>query len=84
MSTSVKVTAGELLSKYQAAAVYAAMVACNNVQARVTVKFGLLEVSELYPGLVYVWLFNDRDKIVAGEAYTGQVDFAAAYGLETT
>lgn len=78
-----------ILSSAQAAAVYAAMVALNDVGARVHVRrpgrdYSMWHVTEYEDGTVVVFMGDAVGNPVAGlpvEWHSSQAHFAAHYGL---
>jgi len=73
LNTELKMT----LSQAQAEAVYAAMVALNNVGGRVACKIqDHITVGQMVSGSIFV-----QSKLLPGEHYIDQAAFAEAYKL---
>ncbi|OZI20086.1 hypothetical protein CAL26_21260 [Bordetella genomosp. 9] len=66
-----------ILTQAQAEAVYSAMCALNNVGGMIGATLGEAHIAEFPSGRIEVWRSAD-----AREMYSGQTDFAAAYGLD--
>lgn len=78
-----------ILNRAQAEAVYSAMVALNNVGARVHARFDLedsatLHVCEYEDGSVQIFIGDALGSPAGGgvEQFSAQNDFAKAYGFE--